>query len=290
MFALFTVVLSSAAALVSKYGLVREHAMEFATIIAAVNAIILLPILFTIDYSAIPGVAYALISLVAIFGAMAYLFVFKSVRHLPISVSSPLLAIVPALGAITGFLILEETLQIHNIAGLLFVIAGVYVLEHERGISLWKNLVVISKQKYVQYILIAAILYTFSGTIDRYLLSPTGITISPLEYLAMVHFLIAMIFFFLLTFFYDGIDGVVNGLKKAWIAIFLVALLTLGYRYMQTMAFSMADGKLALVEGIKRSSVLVTTIVGGMLFHELNVMRHSFAALIIILGVFLLII
>lgn len=288
MYGLLTAVLAAAAAVTIKHTLFREHAMEFAATLALVAALITAPRLFYIDYAAIPLHAYALLITIALLGATAYLFVAKAVRHMPISLSSPLLVLGPAFSALMAFFVLKETLTLTNITGLALVIGGVYTLEHHHGVSIRKNLGLISKNKHIKYILVALLLYATTGTADRYLLNTLGMNV--FDYLALVHVLIAGFFFLLLWLFYDGMEGIKHGFKNALIPIVIVAILTLGYRYTQSAAFSLAEGKLGLVEALKRTSALFVTIVGGSLFHEKELPQRIFATLIIIGGVLLIII
>jgi len=287
-YGLLTAVLAAAAAITIKHTLFKEHAMEFAATLALVVAAITAPRLPYIDYAAIPLAAYALILLVALLAATAYLFVTKAVRHMPISMSSPLLVLGPAFSAILAYFILGETLTPINIAGLVLVLGGVYTLEHHPGVSLKKNLQLIGQQRYIKYLLAALVLYATTGVADRYILNTLNLNVW--DYLALVHLFIAGFFFFLLWLFHDGKEGIKHGLKNALLPIIIIALLTLSYRYTQSVAISMAEGKLGLVSALKRTSALLVIFVGGSLFHEKDLPQRIFATFIIIGGVLLIII
>jgi uncharacterized membrane protein len=75
-------------------------------------------------------------------------------------------------------------------------------------------------------------------------------------------------------------------LKKEWKFLLLVAILTSLHRWMQGEATALAA--VGLVIAIKRSSALFTTVIGGELFKEKDLMRKSIACLIMIGGVFLI--
>jgi len=201
--------------------------------------------------------------------------------------SSPLLILGPAFSAILAFFILDEVLTMTNVAGLILILVGVYLLEHQHGISLQKNLKLISQHRYIKYVLAALVLYATTGVADRYILGTLKVPV--LDYLALVHVCIAIFFFFLLWLFYDGVTGIKHGMKHALLPIIIVAALTLGYRYAQNVALSMTEGKLGLVEALKRTSALLVTIIGGSLFHEEHLLQRIFATLIIIGGVLFII-
>jgi uncharacterized membrane protein len=66
----------------------------------------------------------------------------------------------------------------------------------------------------------------------------------------------------------------------------LIALLTTLYRLAQAHATALAA--VGLVVAVKRSSALFTTVIGGELFREHDLIRKSVACLIMIVGVYLL--
>ncbi len=287
MYAILAAVLTSAVALLDKKLLFRKHAMEFVAIIAIANAVIgvIVALVAGADYS-FPSFVYSFMVLVALIASVAFLYTAKAIRHMPVSLSSPLFALGPLLTAIVAFLFLGETLTIINMVGVLFVVVGVYILEHSAGISVLNNFRVMFKQKYFHYILIALILYAISSTFDRYVLNTLKIDV--LAYLSIVQVLIAVFFTILVWYFYD-LHDISKGLRELWLPVLLVAVLTVGYRYSQSLALSLAEGKVALVTSIKRSSALLTTIIGGQLFHEKHYLRNVFASFVIITGVVLII-
>jgi len=169
--------------------------------------------------------------------------------------------------------------------GLLFVVVGVYLLEHSAGISVINNFRVMFKQKYFHYILIALVLYAVSSTIDRYVLAVLNVDV--LAYLSVVQVLIA-IFFTIMVWYFHDLHDIKKGLRELWFPLLIIACLTVGYRYSQSFALTLAEGKVALVTAIKRSSTLLTTLGGGF-FHEKHLLRNFFAALVIVAGIVMVI-
>lgn len=267
--------------------------MEFSATLAVFAAIITAPLLLTIDFTAIPLAAYLLMLLSSCMGATAFLLVSKAVRHAPISVASPLFALSPLITAILAFGILGEGLSPTGLLGILMIMVGAYVLEHHRGISVEKNLKLIFRKRHVKLMFSALILYAFCGVIDRYLLSPSGVgglNIDPVTYLPIIQVMIAVVFLILLSLFHDGLHDITHGIRNAWIPIMIVAFLTVAYRFTGLFAISMEEGKIALFIGLKRTSAFWAALVGGALFHETHLLRHLFAALVMIGGALLILI
>lgn len=260
--------------------------MEFAAVIAIMNAIVGVIVAFLAGaHYDFPTIAYSFMVLVALIASVAFLYTAKAIRHMPVSVSSPLFALGPILTAIVAFLFLRETLTAVNTMGLFFVVVGVYLLEHSAGVSVLNNFRVMFRQRYFHYILVALVLYAVSSTIDRYVLNTLRLDV--LAYLSIVQVLIA-IFFTLMVWYFHDLHDISKGLKELWLPLLLIACLTVGYRYSQSFALTLAEGKVALVTSIKRSSTLLTTL-GGSFFHEKHLLRNFFAALVIVAGVVMVI-
>jgi drug/metabolite transporter (DMT)-like permease len=105
--------------------------------------------------------------------------------------------------------------------------------------------------------------------------------------LAISQILIAINFGFLMLYKKINLALIIkNSFSKNIKTILLVAVLTVSYRVAQNYAVSLAA--VGLVTAVKRSSSLFTTLIGGEIFHEKELIKKSVACLIMILGVFLI--
>jgi drug/metabolite transporter (DMT)-like permease len=270
-FAILDSILTGVASVLQKKTLFKEHALEFVTITALFGAFITLPAFFLFDRSSLTQHVMTLIFLQALLVAAATLLFAKSLRHLPISIAGPILVFSPVLSALFAFLFLNEQLTALQIAGVLVVVAGAWLLEAD-----WKGwgkapLSHLFKGEHTKYMIGAMLLYTFSVLLERRIVAPVGMGgagVAPALFLAAEQLIIAAIYLPMLFFFHDGYAGIRHGIKNAGPAILLVALLTVGYRLAGSTALSYAEGKLALFTAIKRTSVLFAVALGGGLFHE----------------------
>lgn len=280
-FAILTALLTAAAAIVEKKTLLKEHAMEFSAVLAVFNFLIALVLLPYINFN------FSLKILVMIYTAsvlatIAFLFIAKAVRHMDISVVSPLLSFSPAVVAGLAFFILGEKISYIQLGGILLLIIGSYILElhnHDTKKIFTKTF----KSNYFYYIFLALILYAFCSILDKLILN----SISPLTYIPIVHFFIAINFIVLICIFHNGFKGIKHGVKSAGKWIFLVAVLVTGYRLSQAQAVSMTY--VSLVIPIKRMSAFFATVIGGKVFHEKNLAKRTLACVIMLAGAFLVI-
>lgn len=284
-YALLTALFSSLASLCEKRALNRLHSIDFAAAIAFVTALLTLPVLWTSSWEKITPGILLFIFILAFIAAMAFLSVTRGVRHMEISLSSPLFLLGPLVATLFAFLILNERVSALQLIGMCVLLVGTYILETEHldhGKEFIKN---IWGNKYSRFILFGLFLYGLTSVGDRIVLGKWGI--APTLYTAIIQVFIAL-HFVLLTWHHRGSPlASMKLVRRYWKAILILALLTIGYRISQ--GYATAIVAVGLVVAIKRSSSLFTTIIGGELFHDHDILRKTFACLIMILGVYLIV-
>ena len=286
MFAFACAIVGSISAVVEKKTLMKEHSMEFSTVFSIFNFIFVIPFLSYVDFSVLKEpYTMGFIYTTSVLGGLAFFYVAKGVRHMEISVVSPLLNFGPAFLMILAWLFLGEVLTLQQLIGVGIIIFGSYLLEistkHPTLLGPVKKMI---HSKYIHYIFIALFLYGFSSICDKVILS----RITPITYLVFVHFFIAVNFIILIHLFHNGFTGIKNGIKNAGKWILLVSILTCTYRYFQAQAISMAY--VSLVIPIKRTSTIFATIIGGGLFHEKHLLKRILCCVIMFFGAYLIII
>ena len=278
-------VLVAAAALLEKKSLLREHAMQFSAILAIVNLAIGLPFLVLADYSNLNIKIIMLMFFASILGSLAFLFMAKSVRHIDISISAPLLALSPAVTALIGFILLGEILTIFQIMGMGLIVIGSYVITFEKKDTFLKGIMNFIKYKYYRFIMFSVILYAFASITDKYFL--TTYNLEPVTYVAIMQVFIAFHLFVMISIFHRGYKDIQEGFKRAKWLILFISVFTVGYRFAQAEAFKQAQT--GLVIAIKRMSALIVVAFSGKLFHEEHLIKKIIASLIMIIGVLLIV-
>jgi drug/metabolite transporter (DMT)-like permease len=190
----------------------------------------------------------------------------------------------PLITALLAFLLLGEHISLSQILGMLVLCAGTYLLETSRLTHGKEFMTNIWGNSHARNIMIGLLLYGCSSVGDRIIL---GIhTVPPLLYTALIQLCIAF-FFVLYVWKKNGSPkSTFDAMRGSWMAILVLALLTIAYRVFQGYATALAA--VGLVIAIKRSSSLITTVIGGEVFHEHNIWRKAGACLIMTLGVFLI--
>lgn len=284
-YAVTAAALVAASALFEKKSLLREHALQFSAVLAIMNMVIALPFLIVADYSSLNIQVITLMFFASILGSLAFLFMAKSVKHLDISISAPLLALSPALTALIGFILLGETLSALQIMGMGFIVLGSYVITFEKQDTFMVGILKFFKFKYYRFILFSIILYAFASISDKFLL--VTYDLEPMTYVAIMQIFIAFHLFVLISVFYKGYEDIKEGFKRAKWLILIISVCTVGYRLAQSEAFKQAQT--GLVIAIKRMSALIIVGLSGKLFHEQHLIKKIIASIIMLIGVVLIV-
>ncbi|MDP3917368.1 MAG: EamA family transporter [Nanoarchaeota archaeon] len=288
-----TIIFTAIGSIIHKKTLFKEHAMEFSAVFTIFMAIISL-FLWPYTNFDFPAHYWWLMLFLIVLSSIAFLYVSKATRHMEISESSPLFTFGPVITAVLGFIFLEESLLPRQIFGILLMFAGSYILELKSKKSIKKELLTpfksIARSRYIRYIILALILYAVTDIIGRYMLDTENHTsIEPLTFLFILHIGIAITMFIFISIFHDGIKGIYHGIKTSWAWIALMVGILFISRLFLVYAITIPMAKIALVVALRRSSVIITTFLGGELFHEKHLMQKILAAVIMVIGILLLI-
>ena len=282
--ALMAAFFSASAAILEKKILFKEKALSLSLILALFNLIFVIPFFFLIDYSLITSSGLLVLFLKSILGAVAFLFVMKGIKNLNISKALPLLVLTPGLVALFAFITLGESLKLIEIGGMILLLGGTYILQLKEKQDLWspwKNFV---KTKGNYYISGALILFTITSILDKAILKNYKVPLN--AFMGFQHLFFAIVFLSLAIIYSRNIN-LKKTLKFSWLPIFILAIITITYRYSHLYTISIAP--VALVLSIKRISVFFAVLIGGRLFRDTNLTRRIIATAIMVIGAILII-
>lgn len=283
-YALLSAFFSGLASLFEKRTLNRLHSIDFSAAIAVTTAVLTFPVLFTTSWEKVTPTTIFIMFGISILAAWAFLSVTRGIRHIEISLSSPLFLLGPFITTLFAFIILGEHISPIQLSGMLVLLLGTYILETTHFLDVgefWNN---VTKNKYTRYIIFGLMLYAMTAVGDRILLSRLEVP-AALE-LAIVQCFIAIEFLILIWYRRGSPVASIKLVQEHWKSILLLALLMVTYRYFSAVAIALVAA--GLVTAIKRSASLFTTLIGGSLFHDRGVWRKTTACLIMLIGVYLI--
>ncbi|MBL1215323.1 MAG: EamA family transporter [Ignavibacteriae bacterium] len=284
--ALSSALLSAFAAITQKKVLFNLPALEFSFVLSIFNMLLSLPLLTDVDFSTISTIGLIVLYGKTILGTLAFWCVMLAIKNMQLSGSLPLLALTPGTVALFAFLLIGEKLNIYEVAGMLFMLSGTYIIDIRKNKNILEPFKIFYKSENHRYILFALILFTASSILDKVIL--IEFKISPYNFIGFQHLFLAFNFLILILIFRKNPVVVFKNVNfNLWKWILLISIVTLGYRYTQIEAVKIAP--VALVLTIKRFSVLFAAVIGGNIFNEHNLIRKSIAAIIILWGAALII-
>jgi len=270
---------------VAKKVLMFEHATEYLTVTCSVAFLFSLFFLpkMSFDY---PAMTWFLMYVKALSLTVGWILGSKALRHLEISLVTPLTNLTPIFLLVLSFFILHEVPSLMQYIGVALLIFGAYWLQADHHLSSllrpWKAF----NNKHSIFMLVAIFFYSVCAIIDKVVLK----TVDPYTFLSFTFFILSVHYLIIQFIKYDGLKDIKHAFQKGKYLIFIVALLMIFSDVFYYMAVAIPGAMISLIIPIKRLSTLVATIVGGRLFHDHNLMQRFAAAIIMVVGVILVVI
>jgi len=237
---------------------------------------LLIPLLFFIEIPKITPVFWKTMIIALPLEILALLLYMKGVKASPISLTIPFLAFTPVFIILTGFLILGELPSLYGAVGIVFVVLGAYVL----NISNWRQgalapIKAIFKENGSVMFLGVALVYSITSVLGRKMvLETSGMFIACVYPVAMSIALLPIVA--------KKTKNIKKLVKKPGLLIVLGAVLALTAVCHFT-ALSLV--KTAYMVSVKRTSILLSTLIAYFAFKEEHMTEHLVGALVMVLGV-----
>jgi drug/metabolite transporter (DMT)-like permease len=283
--ALLSAVASAAASICEKKVLFLEDPLAFSMVLAQFNLLLCVPFFFTHGALTVAPASLGILSGKTLLNALAFLCVMRGLKQLEISSALPLLVLTPGLVAVSAFVVLHETLQGPEIAGMGLLLGGVYLLQTGRQQRILEPFVALIKNGGYRSILIALLIFTVTALVDKVLV--TRLKVAPYSYMAWQHLFLAIIFAVLFLAVGRTRRSPLSGGWQAYGVTGITALCTIAYRFAEIKAVQLSSS-VALVLTLKRTSVFMAAMAGGVLFREERLLRKTGATCMMIAGALLI--
>ncbi len=212
--------------------------------------------------------------------AVASIFYFKAIKYSDLSIAVPMRALTPLFLLITSPIILGEFPGALGISGIILIVFGSYILHlKERRNGFWGPFKSLVNEKGSRYMLMVAVLFSISGNLDK-----VGVVhSSPFMWLFSLNFAVALVLG--VALFRRPID-VSRQMRATW-----PFLLSLGLCSGLGLIFQMISIEITNVPyliAVKRTSVLMTSLLGIFIFKEKGLKERIAGVILMILGVFVI--
>ncbi|MBQ4510143.1 MAG: DMT family transporter [Clostridia bacterium] len=216
---------------------------------------------------------------------IAWLCALNSIKRLPLSIYSVMDMGRMVFSILLGVIFLNEKLSLLQILGIALVIAGITLVNlKKKGHSGDKT-----TYKVVPLILVSCILNALSGTLDKFLLSTSPdriifgsdiLTASQMQFWYMLYLTSFYLIYILLK--REKIN-VKKCLKCPW--IYILSILFIIADRALFIANTSPNSTIVVMTLLKQSSVLISILLGRILYKEKNILYRTLCALLIICGI-----
>jgi len=220
---------------------------------------------------------HALVFLKSVIVVGSWVFAFHAMKHLPITIITPIRATGPIWTLAGAIIIFQEHLNVLQWIGVLITLVFFYLLSTAgklEGIHFNRN-------KWIFAIIAATLLGAASGLFDKYLLR----RIDRIAVQAWFSFYQVIVMLPAIALFrWKRPKSARPVFRWRW-SIPLIAIFLLFADYMYFYALSIPDSMISIVSALRRGGVLVAFVVGAFLFREINIRRKGIYLLGILLGI-----
>ncbi|MBO5720577.1 MAG: EamA family transporter [Bacteroidales bacterium] len=220
------------------------------------------------------------VMLKAVIVLTSWILAYFAIKHLPITIASPIKASQPVLTLLGATLIFGEQLNLYQWTGVILAITSFLMLSwsgKSEGINFSHN-------KWIMFIVLATIAGATSGLYDKYLMS-NGFDRMTVQvwYTYYQMALMAMVMIFM---WYPKRKTTT---PFRWTpAILMVSLFLVAADFIYFYALSYPDSMISVVSMTRRSGVVVAFIGGALFFKEKNIRKKSLDLALVLLGMYFL--
>ena len=223
--------------------------------------------------------AHLLFVLKAVIVLTSWLFAYFALKHLPLSLASPIKATQPMWTVVGAVLIFGEKLNGFQVAGVGITLVSFFMFSFagkKEGISFRTN-------KWFWYIVLATLTGALSGLYDKYLMKKFDVMSVQIYYTFYQALIMGLITLFLWVPTRKKTTPFTFKWAIFWISFFLV---TADFVYFY--ALTLPDSMISVVSTIRRSGVIVPFLYGAFVLRDKNIKLKVIDLIGVLIGMFLL--
>ena len=212
----------------------------------------------------------------------SWIFGYFGMKHLPLTIVGPINATRPIMVLVGALLVFGEHLNIYQWIGVALAVASFFMLSRsgkKEGIDFKHN-------KWILFIVLAAVLGAVSGLYDKYLMAPVqdgGVGLDRMIVQSWYNIYQCFMMLAMLIILWWPKHKETTPFHWDWCIIFIsIFLSTADFVYFY--ALSIPGAMISIVSMIRRSSVIVSFMFGAAVFHEKNLKSKVVDLALVMLG------
>jgi drug/metabolite transporter (DMT)-like permease len=281
------------------HSLCKKHAVQgnevFPVLFGTISSgfLLLLPLYFgsiyfedtmmslNLNISDIPWKTHGFIAIKSAIMASSWVLAYQALKHLPITIVTPIRSAGPFFTFIGAILIYQEKPNILQWIGFFLIIFSVILYSRigkKEGINFKRN-------KWIFAIIGATFLGASSGLYDKFLIQ--NLELNPQTLQIWFCWYTVLILLVILAITWMPYSEKRKAFKFRW-TIIAVGVLLVAADYFYFKALQDPDALIMLLSAIKRSQLIIAVVIGGLVFKEKNKRKKLVPLTGILIGVFLI--
>ncbi|MEL0642899.1 EamA family transporter [Olleya sp. Ti.3.14] len=231
--------------------------------------------------TSIPWQTHGFIFIKSMIMAASWILAYQALKHLPITIVTPIRSAGPFFTFIGAIIIYNETPKFLQWIGFFLIIFSV-ILYSRIG---KKEGIIFKRNKWIFAIIGATFLGASSGLYDKFLIQSLSLNPQTLQFWFCWYTILILIVILSITWFPYKVKR--EAFKWRW-TIIAVGILLQAADYFYFKALQDPDALIMLLSAIKRSQLIIAVVIGGIVFKEHNKRKKLVPLFGILLGVFLI--
>lgn len=212
----------------------------------------------------------------------SWLFGYFAMKHLPITIVGPVNATRPIMVLVGAMLVFGEQLNLWQWGGVLLAIISFFLLSKsgkKEGIDFKHN-------RWVYFLVLAAVFGAVSGLYDKYLMAPVsegGLGLARMAVQSWYNLYQCFLMGLMLLLLWWSQRQSTTPMHWHWAIVFISIFLSAA-DFVYFYALSLPDAMISIVSMIRRGSVIVSFLFGAAVFREKNLGGKIIDLLLVLLG------
>lgn len=212
----------------------------------------------------------------------SWIFGYFGMKHLPLTIVGPINATRPVMVLVGALLVFGERLNVYQWIGVALAVASFFMLSRSGK----KEGIDFKHDKWIYFIVLAAVLGAVSGLYDKYLMAPresggVGLNSMMVQSWYNIYQCFMMLIMLLLLWYPKRKNS--TPFHWHWGIVFISIFLSAA-DFVYFYALSFPDAMISIVSMVRRGSVIVSFLFGAMLLHEKNLKSKMVDLFLVLLG------
>lgn len=216
----------------------------------------------------------------------SWTFGYFGMKHLPLTIVGPINATRPVMVLVGALLVFGERLNLWQWVGVLLAVASFFMLSRSGK----KEGIDFRHDKWIYFIVLAAVLGAVSGLYDKYLMAPVshgGVGLDKMMVQSWYNIYQCFMMGAVLLFVWLPKAGKTERFRWDWCIIFISIFLSAA-DFVYFYALSIPGAMISIVSMVRRGSVVVSFLFGAVFFHEKNLKSKIVDLILVLLGMLFL--